>query len=50
MYKPIADSWQIYDNTDIEGLDLVASKMDNKLEIFKPKLWQSLTKVYDNEA
>ena len=47
LYKPIADSWQMYDNTDIGNLTPIASKMDNKLEIQNALRWQSLLEVYD---
>lgn len=47
LYMPIADSWQMYDNTDIGNLAPIASKVGNETEIHYPLLWASLTEVYD---
>jgi predicted ABC-type ATPase len=47
LYKPIADSWQMYDNTDIGILAPIASKIGNELEIYNATLWQNLVEVYD---
>lgn len=47
LYKPIADSWQIYDNTDIGNLVPIASKIDNKLKVQSPLVWEKLIEAYD---
>jgi predicted ABC-type ATPase len=47
LYRPLADSWQMYDNTYMGHLSPVASKLDNSLEIHEPIIWQSLLEMYD---
>lgn len=47
LYKPMADSWQVYDNTDIKNFSLIASKMNKSVEIQNSNQWQNLTEVYD---
>lgn len=47
LYKPIADSWKMYDNTDIDNFSLIASKIDNKVEVKNAKMWQKLIEEYD---
>ena len=47
LYKPIADSWQMYDNTDIGMLIPIASKFGEKLEIHNSITWHNLIEVYD---
>lgn len=47
LYTPIADSWQMYDNTDIENFDPIASKINSRLEIQNSLIWQSLVEAYD---
>jgi predicted ABC-type ATPase len=50
LYKPIADSWQMYDNTDIGILDPIASKIGNELKIQNSKIWQNLIEAYDEST
>ncbi len=50
LYKPIADSWQMYDNTDISHILPIASRINNKLEIHHPAKWEKLVEVYDETA
>ena len=47
LYTPIADSWQMYDNSDIGNPVRVASKIGDKLEIQNATTWQRLVEVYD---
>ena len=47
LYQPLADSWQMYDNTDIKNIAPIASKINNKLEIQNFLIWQSLVEKYD---
>ncbi|HEX4044619.1 MAG TPA: zeta toxin family protein [Gammaproteobacteria bacterium] len=47
LYIPIANSWQMYDNSTMGCLDSVASKLDNRLVIDKKILWQRLVEQYD---
>lgn len=49
LYKPLADSWQIYDNSDVTQLELIASGYQNSNEIFiaKKEVWQALQEKYN---
>lgn len=47
LYEPIADSWQMYDNTDIGNLMPIASKISTQLEIQNPLTWQNLLEQYN---
>lgn len=47
LYKPIADSWQMYDNTNIGQVIPIASSINNKLEVRDPIKWQKLIEAYD---
>ena len=47
LYTPIADSWQIYDNSTMGWLDTIASKLDNQMLIYKDIVWQKLVEQYD---
>lgn len=47
LYKPLANSWQMYDNTDIGNLTYIASKIDNKFKVQNVVLWERLVKIYD---
>lgn len=47
LYKPLADSWQMYDNTLMGNLAPIASKINNLLEIQNTEIWQNLLEKYD---
>lgn len=47
LYIPIADSWQMYDNSTMGWLDPVASKLDNQLRVYKQAVWQNLVERYN---
>lgn len=47
LYKPLADSWQILNNSAIENIFSIASLIDKKLEIQNPLIWQNLVENYD---
>lgn len=46
LYCPIADSWQIYDNSDSNGLALIASKKQDKMNIENEAIWNKLLEKY----
>lgn len=47
LYRPIADSWRLYDNSDINRLNLIASGEKNiASKIEQADLWQQLLKEY----
>jgi predicted ABC-type ATPase len=47
LYKPLADTWQIYDNTLMGNLAPIASKMYSVFDVQNPDLWQYLSENYD---
>lgn len=47
LYKPIADSWKMYDNTDINNFTLIASKISDVIVVNNQSLWNKLIEVYD---
>lgn len=47
LYKPLADSWQMYDNTNMGNLVRIASKIDNHFEIQKAEIWQRMLEKYN---
>lgn len=50
LYKPLADSWQMYDNKSTGELSPIASKINNEIMIEDYVLWQKLTEIYDESA
>lgn len=50
LYKDIADSWQLYDNTNIGNLVPIASKINNQLEIQNTLIWQNLVEQYNETS
>lgn len=50
LYKPLADSWQFYDNSITDGLSLIASASHcNELSIKNYEIWQQLLENYSDE-
>lgn len=50
LYKPLADSWQFYDNSNAENLLLIASEINqNNLIIENKTLWTQLLEAYTND-
>jgi predicted ABC-type ATPase len=50
LYEPLADSWQMYDNSNIGNPMLIASKITSKLIINMPLVWQELTEKYNESS
>ncbi len=46
LYKDLADSWQLYDNSITGSFALIASKMGKGLEIRDERTWQQLVEAY----
>src|SRR3990167_2018318 len=47
LYKPIADSWRLYDNSNANELSLIASEIQgNTLTVEKKNIWQQLVEEY----
>ncbi len=50
LYLPIADSWQVYDNTLTDDMKLVASKENNRPEIILlPNTFSRMKEIANNE-
>lgn len=47
LYKPLADSWQMYDNTLMGNLAPIASKINSVTDIQAPEIWQNLLEKYN---
>lgn len=46
LYSPLADSWQVYDNSDVNKLTLIASKIEQNDAIIKSSgLWENLLEI-----
>ncbi len=50
LYMPIANSWQMYDNSAIGSLESIASKLDNKVVVDKQQMWKNLVEQYDETS
>lgn len=46
LYSPIADSWQLYDNSDADRLALIALKTQDKVSIKNEPVWKYLVETY----
>lgn len=46
LYCPIADSWQLYDNSDADELSLIALKSQDEVNIKNEKTWKYLLEKY----
>jgi len=47
LYRPIADSWRLYDNSNINELSLIAAEIhDNTLTVENKTVWQQLSEEY----
>ena len=50
LYKPLADQWRFYDNTDFDGAKLIANGCYNQENnLVNPQLWQHLTGIYSHD-
>lgn len=50
LYKPITDSWQLYDNSNTNQCSLIASEVRGDTQIIKEKIiWEQLCEVYHDE-
>ncbi len=50
LYEPLADSWQMYDNSDVGRPAPVASKIRNNILINKKEDWNNLVELYDETS
>ncbi len=46
LYCPIADSWRLYDNSNTEGISLIAAKPQDEIEVFNKIIWKRLEEAY----
>jgi predicted ABC-type ATPase len=50
LYSPLADFWQLYDNSNLNQLTLIASKTDGgKISIENELLWKQISETFDEE-
>ncbi len=49
LYSPLANSWQFYDNSDANHLDLIALKVKNHIHVKNNSTWESLVEAYDGK-
>jgi predicted ABC-type ATPase len=50
LYRPLADSWQFYDNSNAENLSFIASEINqNNLIIENQTIWTKLLETYTND-
>lgn len=50
LYKPITDSWQLYDNSNTNQCGLIASEVRGDTQIIKERaIWKQLSEVYHDE-
>lgn len=50
LYRPIADSWQFYDNSNTNQFSLIASEIKgNSLLVEKENIWQQLWETYHDK-
>lgn len=47
LYKPLADSWQMYDNTLMGNLAPIASNINSLIDIQAAEVWQNLLEKYN---
>ena len=43
LYKPIANSWEIYDNS--QEIEIIAKGFEEEIEIFNPDIWRKICKL-----
>lgn len=47
LYRPIVDSWRLFDNSDQNGYEMIAQEFNGALlQVDNPTLWQSLKEKY----
>lgn len=47
LYLPLADSWQMYDNSEVGNPTSIASKINNRLDITNQVDWSHLVEQYN---
>jgi predicted ABC-type ATPase len=47
LYLPLADSWQMYDNSEVGNPTSIASKINNRLDITNQVDWSHLMEQYN---
>ena len=50
IYRPLASSWQMYDNSDMSAPRLIAEGSDDRtVKAVDEELWKTIVERYDNE-
>jgi len=47
LYEPLADSWQMYDNSKASNPIQIATKVNNSITISNQPIWHDLTEKYN---
>jgi predicted ABC-type ATPase len=50
LYESIADSWRLYNNSNMNHIIPIALKQNNQLEIYDDSIWQTLVETYDETS
>lgn len=50
LYCPLADSWQLYDNSNTNALTAIASAFNHDLSIYDNTLWQQLSENFHEKS
>ena len=50
LYEPLADSWQMYDNSDVGNPTSIALKINRRLEVQNQAVWDNLVEMYDETS
>jgi predicted ABC-type ATPase len=45
LYQPLADDWQVYDNSDVAGSKIVAEGQETKITVIhRPAVWDAMVR------
>jgi predicted ABC-type ATPase len=50
LYRPIADSWKLYDNSAADRLALIAMQNQAKISVRNETTWKYLLETYSEET
>lgn len=49
LYSPLANSWQLYDNSNANALSMIASKFNDHLTVNEKALWEQLSENFNEK-
>ena len=48
LYRPVVDEWRVYDNSGLDGYDLVAvESVEDSLRVQQAEIWNRLVETYE---